>query len=585
MSRKRHFCAPGWIAAAIVLARAANAEAQADAPASVAPSVQGYGDLQIEAPLEFAPAAEPHWIPRDDSEPTLSHARGEGLSAAWVKRQFIENGLVGPQAPARPAEIAALVQRINRAYLENGYINSGLRIEADSGDGVLHLRLVSGSVDQPIVVWRDGNARGLDAQGGYVRDRLPALETHPFNAAALERQFRLLAEDPAIETVNANLRPQDVAGFAAVDLEIAPAPRFDLSLHIANDRAPSVGGERAALAASMRHGAVDGDLLEGEIGLTEGLYDAMVRYEAPFLHPRLRLLLRADVNEADVIDPALAVLDIRSDSQGGEIGFAYALVQRPLLRPGAEAERPARRVSLGARVSHKQTKTFLLGAPFSFSPGAVDGRSEVDTARLSADWIARSSSRVWAASVVASFGLDGTGTDIAGALSPDPHFRTLQAQLNFAQRLGPALELRARLSTQIADGLLYASERFALGGATTVRGYRENLLLADSGAIASFELTRRLVLSKNPAAPADIALSLFVDAGAARNERGLSPSPDQIASLGVGALWRPNRGVEARIAFAHALTDVRSAGARDVQDDGIHAEIRVRPLRWFRRSA
>ena len=51
-------------------------------------------------------------------------------------------------------------------------------------------------------------------------------------------------------------------------------------------------------------------------------------------------------------------------------------------------------------------------------------------------------------------------------------------------------ELRARLSGQWADGVLYSGERFSAGGETTVRGYRETLLLTDEGVIGSIEIAR-----------------------------------------------------------------------------------------------
>lgn len=237
-----------------------------------------------------------------------------------------------------------------------------------------------------------------------------------------------------------------------------PQPRFDLYIQAGNSRSPAVGGERAAIGGSIRNVLFGGAVLSAEYGATEGLQDAFAAYSAPIFDPRTTIDVRFEMNEADVVEPALQALGIQSESAAGEVGLTRKVVQRPLT-PDGDGWIAARAISLGARLSRRESETSLLGVPFSFAPGAVDGRTEVTALRFTGDWIERGINEVWAASAVASVGLDGTRSDAPGVPSPDQNFTSVLAQLNYARRLTDRLEVRARVAGQWASGLLYTSER------------------------------------------------------------------------------------------------------------------------------
>jgi hemolysin activation/secretion protein len=161
-------------------------------------------------------------------------------------------------------------------------------------------------------------------------------------------------------------------------------------------------------------------------------------------------------------------------------------------------------------------------------------------------------------------------------------------QINYARRLGENTEFRARVAGQIASGLLYTAERLSAGGENTVRGYRENLLLADEGAIASAEIVRRVAIGPRRAAGrfdwGALSASVFVDGAALHNRGGIQSEPQNIASAGVGASWTPSPSVNARIAYGVPFIDAPQPGKRDLQDRGVHFRVTVRPLGLFLRS-
>ncbi len=532
------------------------------------------------------------WRPADEPgvDLRLDHRPGEALDEAWVRRQFTFNRLPAEGGVSRAL---ALVQVMNRAFLAAGFVNSGVIVGPGSAPGVLDLGIVHGGLVAPpeggeplTVVWANGDPKGLDA--AFVRDRMPAARSRPLSAIDLERDFRLLAEDPAVRTVNADLRPGARPGEASLTVSIFPQDRYDLYLTGANNRSPSIGGERAAAGGFVRNVLGPGDILSGEVGITEGVEDVSATYAFPMLSPRNVVTLRGAYNDAAVVDPLLAPLDISANERVLEGGFTRKLIDRPLL-PTARTGRwsPAQTLSAGALVSWHRAESTLLGEPFSFAPGAVDGRSRYTVLRLVGDYVVRNVDQVFAVSLTASIGLRGTRSEIAGLPNPSPHFKVALAQVNYARRLSPrGLELRARLYGQMSAGVLYSGERLSAGGETTVRGYRENVVLADQGLVGSVELAHPINLSGRQGARrafdwGAFSVSAFADGAAMRNAK--APQPQHlIYSVGAALAWTPSGALSARITYGYALRDVDVAGKRDLQDRGLQARVTLYPLRMLR---
>jgi hemolysin activation/secretion protein len=563
-------------------------------PGPAAAVSEGGGYLtEIRVALE-GPAGEARpprgWRPPDEAGANLRLEPGQNLDLTWVRRQFALNGM--PGAGASVGRALALVQLINRAYLAAGFLNSGVVVRPSPSTGVLELAVIYGGLAPPAagqpaisVEWAGDKSRGLNL--AYLRNRLPSAQGRPLSGADLERDFRLLAEDPAIRTLNADLRPGSRPGEASLALGVYPQDRFDLYATVANNRSPSVGGERASLGGSMRNLLAAGDLLSGEAGRTRGLDDLAAGYAAPFLSPKTTLSIRAALNNAAVVSAPLTALDITARDRSGEIGLTRRFVDVPLLpRADAAGWTPARTLTGGVLVTRRVSRTFLQGLPFSFSPGSVGGRTQYTALRLTGDYLVRSVDQVFAVSVTATRGLEGSGSDLPGLPAPKQGFDVLLAQVNYARRLSAkGLEVRARLSGQLTDSVLYSGERFSAGGETTVRGYRENLVLADEGLVGSMELGRPFRLGRPQNGGGfdwgAFAVTGFVDAAALRNVH--PPQPERkLASLGASLAWTPSDALAAQLTYGFALTTPPSTGAKDIQDRGVTFRVTVRPLRLGR---
>lgn len=532
------------------------------------------------APTDWSPVTDEATGLRLDLKP------GERLDGAWLRRQFADNSLIG--APVPLDRLVALAQLVNLTFIHHGLINSGVRLEGalPADGGVLDVRLVFGrtaSADgAPVaVVFGPEGRRGLTP--AYVRARLPAAAAVPFNAQAVEREFRLLAQNPAIRTINADLKPGQSPGEGVLQVTVEPQQRFDLYGSVANSRSPSIGGERFSVGGSMRNLAIAGDVASAEYGRTAGRVDVSLGYEAPVLNPAITASLRGGRNEAAVVEAALRPLGIESSDWFVDGGLVYKLTDTPLTPASGGRITSARTLSLGLRATHREQKTFLLGQRFSFSPGSVDGRSEYTAVRLTADYIQRGVSQVIALSATATLGLDGTRNDIPGVRGPAPDFKVALVQASYARRLTPGgLELRARLAGQLADGTLYSGERFSAGGENSVRGYRENLLLADNGAFGSLDLAWPFNFGAPTGASGfrwgAFTASAFLDTAWVDNGRGPDPAPRSIASVGASLAWTPMEALTARVTYGAALRSAQISGNRDLQDHGVQFRITFKPL-------
>ena len=556
-------------------------------------AVTGISDLRlirvrISADANGRTAIPPkNWTPplAASQEASLVHRPGQPLDLQWVQSQFDRH----VQGGIRPSTAVALIQSINRAFVTAGFVNSGLLVsrQTNADPEVIDLQLVYGRLftseaagPAVAVQWPTG-ASGLTED--YVRDRFPSSERQPLNALELERDFRLLTEDPMIQTVSASLRPGTRPGEAALQLLIHPAQRFDLYTGAANDRSPSVGGDRVFAGGYLRSSIFSGDTLSAEVGRTKGVQDAQVAYSTPFLSPRNSLSLRAGLNNAAVIDRPLQPLDIEARDRHAELAITRRILRRPLmgaLLPGRWTS--SQTLTVGASLFYRKQRSFLLGEPFSFAPGSVNGRTEYKAARLTADYVRRNVAHVVALSITGTLGLGGTQSDIESVPNPADHFSSVLGQLNFAKRLGGALELRGRLVGQYSGGTLYSGERLSIGGANSVRGYRESLFLVERGIIGSLELARPFRLwgrrARGGVDAGAFTASIFADGAAFRN--AVAPQPDSkvISSIGASLAWTPSDAFSAIGSYGHALNDVETSQQSKLQDKGFHFRVVVHPL-------
>jgi hemolysin activation/secretion protein len=217
----------------------------------------------------------------------------------------------------------------------------------------------------------------------------------------------------------------------------------------------------------------------------------------------------------------------------------------------------------------RETKTDLLEARFSFpGSGAVRGKTTAAVLRFLADFVRRDQRQVFAARSQVSVGLDALGaTNHGDPDRPDGQFVSWLLQLQWARRFSFLnLETVFRADLQLADSALLTMEQMAVGGFSTVRGYRQNQVVADQAVVTSAEV--RIPIWRRPDLGGTLSLAPFVDYAHTwdHSDRLLDRSKN-LASVGVGLRWDMPRWISARLYWGENLTDAVTSG--DLQDRGL----------------
>lgn len=495
--------------------------------------------------------------------------------------------VVAPYAD-RPVSVEQLEDArlaLTRFYVEAGYINSGAVLPdqtiADPANATVTYRIVEGRLGD---IRLTGNARLRDR---YLLTRLRRAAGPPLNLVRLKDQLELFRQDPNIATVNAELRPGTDPGDAGLDVRVAEANPWQLGVVVSNRRPPSVGSTAVDLFASHSNLTGNGDLLSLRYDVANGplddleyadLDDFSVDYAIPVSPSDATLAVTFSRTDSVVVETPFEDLDIRSKSNS-----VAAVVRQPVYRrPVAEPGRPAVEVALFAGANVRDNETTLLGERFEFSRGANDGRTLVFAVRLGQEFSARGQDD--AASVRSTFsvglpvfGATENGRDALGDL-PDGQFVSWLGQAQYVRRLGGTafggdVQLVLRGAAQLSNSPLPSTEQFAVGGADTVRGYRENTLVRDQGVAGSVEL-RVPVIRKG----GDTVLTVvpFADAGYGKDLTGdaAARDGDALASVGAGLVFAPDPRVSAQLFYGYALV-TRSDSRRDPQDVGLHFSLSV----------
>lgn len=447
-------------------------------------------------------------------------------------------------------ELQAVRRSLTALYAAHGYITSRVLVPDQMiKDGVVRLQAVEGVLSGVEVI---GLAR---LRREYVLARLD-LKTHagPLNLAELESRLRLLKTDPLIAHVNGQLTQGERMNESVLTVEVEESRPYTVAVRIDNHRNPSVGEIQGEIYGTVRNLTGWGDASTLSLRATEGLIDGATRLSLPIaaLGPSLELGYRR--SHSEVIESPFNAIDIESEFEEILVGVRQSIVRRI-----------DRSLDVTLRLERRHAQTFLLGQPFSFSEGVQNGTSKVTALRLIGDWESRRDDEVLALRTTFSKGIDAFDATI-NEQAPDGRFFTWLGQLRYARRFGAGNELLLRADAQLSNDALLPLEKFAVGGASSVRGYRENQLVRDNGWSASAEL--RVPLLRNLPALGRLQGAAFVDLGGAWNE-DTTPEPRTIGSAGLGLRWAPTRAVNAELYGAVPFRDVDDDDG-GLQDAGLH---------------
>lgn len=533
-----------------------------------------------EEPASVA-AALPDAQPRDDwqlPDPEYRDGSPEALQsgpAVFVQRIDLQGNTVLPATEVSRVtatyenrsltseELQEARHELSELYVKNGYISSGVLVpDQEVNGGVIKMQAVEGRVGSLQV-----STTGRLAES-YVRNRVKPGLSEPVNVATVQGALRELQQDPRVKQVNAELLPGMEPGLNVLSVAVVENVNHSFSLAADNHRPASVDENRISARFFHRNLTGHGDVLTAEAGLTEGLQDYLVSYNFPITARDMRLRIYSSRTDSDIVEKPFQFLDIVSETERHGIQLS-----RPFRTRGGAV------IAASAGFEYKTSESSLLGIPFSFSPGDVNGESSAAVVPISVEWIHNTATRALAIRGTARIGVDTLDATVNES-APDTEFVSFLAQLHYIREFGwRNSRLILRAAGQGASDPLLAFEKFALGGYSTVRGYRENLFVRDNGLFASLEYQLPPFLNEFGGDRFGLRLAAFADYGVAWDKDKNLPTSDRddIFSVGLGILWNPSRFLSAQIYYGYAIEEM-NLPTESLQDRGFHFALVFTPF-------
>ncbi|MGL4884400.1 MAG: ShlB/FhaC/HecB family hemolysin secretion/activation protein, partial [Waterburya sp.] len=469
----------------------------------------------------------------------------------------------------KPISFAQLVQAANeitQLYVNNGYITSGAYVpEQNLSSGAVQIQIVEGSLAEIDVNLTKGRLKE-----NYIRDRLTSRITTPLNINQLQEALQLLQLNPLIENLDAELSAGIQPGTNSLRVSVTGADTFTVQTRLNNNRNSSIGTFERGIQLREANLFGIGDGIRFAYNNTDGSNQYQGGYSLPLNARDGTLDFDFRVANNEIVESPFDEADIDIKSSDYNLTWRQPVIQRATPEVSQE-------LALNITASKRESETTILDVPQALSPGA-NSQGEISTSVLSfgQEWLQRNRQQVIA--VRSQFNL---GLDVFNATTsedePDGEFFSWRGQLSYLRLLsspkgnpavGSTIFLRSEL--QLAADPLISTEQFSLGGATTVRGYRQDALLTDSGFSATAEL--RLPIARLPQINGTLQFSPFIDFGTGWNADGEATEFNTLVGTGFGLLLQTEEDLSARLDWGIPLINDDSEDD-NWQDNGVYFQL------------
>ena len=544
-------------------------------------------DRQRKPPIEPLPPVE-NFLESPPNQLPDSESPGTNIEFEVKQFKLQGNTVLEPEAieailkdyrdrPITFADLLELETKLTRLYTENGYINSAVIIPAQNvSKGIVTINAVEGQVAEINV---DVNGR---LKEGYIRSRLKRGAGTPLNINELQEALQLLQLNPLIENLNAELSVGLSRDRWMLDVDVNQGKAFDPVLFANNYRTPSVGSFQRGI--ELNHNNVLGyaDSASFIYKNTDGSNDFDGSYRIPVNSMDGTVGLRYRYVDSEIIEEDFENLNIESETSE----FELTLRQPLLIKANAES---TQEFALGLEFSRLSNSTTIDPEggegrqPFDLSSN-IDTRDfdDVGDTRISAvrffqDWTKRTRRDVIAARSQLSAGLDIFDATVNES-EADLNFVSWRGQVQWLRQIVSSsdINLLLRSDIQLSSSDLVPLEQFSLGGAESVRGYRQDALLSDGGIFASAEV--RIPFYRWNSIQSNISVIPFFDVGTSwSNSDNPNQEEDTVASFGVGLQLNLDDSLRARIDYGIPLVDVKD-NDNTLQEKGLYLSLEYFPF-------
>jgi len=402
----------------------------------------------------------------------------------------------------------------------------------------------------------------------YIRSRLNLAVSDVIDPALLEEALRLLETDPIFRKVRGKLEPGSTSGSVVLKVEVEEANQIGGSVSLDNYSPPALGSERLGVGLQIRNFSGNGDILSASyfttIGGGSNIYD--FNYSIPVSPLQGTVSIRYAPSNFRIIQEPLKVFNFQ-----GNAGLLEVSYRQPLVRNLHEE------FALSLTYSYQTGQTFIdnFAFPFSIGPDS-EGRATTSVFRFGQDYLSRDVSGAW--SLKSSFNL---GTGLFGGTFitvPNAGFFSWNGQVQRIQSVGADAFLIGSLDAQLSANPLLSSQQFVVGGANSVRGFRQNVRAGDNGIRASVEGRFTVLRNESADRRAIIQLAPFVDVGAIwNNGQNPNPLPSQnfLAGGGLGIIIEPVQNLLLRVDATIPFVNLADRG-NNLQESSVFFNIGYR---------
>ncbi|MDJ0631756.1 MAG: ShlB/FhaC/HecB family hemolysin secretion/activation protein [Xenococcaceae cyanobacterium MO_188.B29] len=468
----------------------------------------------------------------------------------------------------RPITFTELLQVetvLTKLYTDNGYINSGAVIPLQKiQEGIVKVNIIEGSLED-IEVTVNGRLNE-----DYVRSRLEKATGTPFNIRKLQEALQLLQLDPLVENLTAELAVGVSRDRWMLDVEVNQANAFAPVVFANNSRTPSVGSFQRGVELNHNNLLGFGDRFSTIYKNTDGSNDIEAGYTFPFNASNGTVGFKYRYVDSDIVEEPFDAADIESETDQ----YQFVLRQPILLSAN---EQSTQEVALGLEFSRQSNRITIQDQPGIFPDSGADenGETRVSVFRFFQDWTRRTRENVLAARSQFSVGVDLFDATI-NENDPDSSFFAWRGQVQWLQRLDSEsdINLLLRSDIQLSTSELVPLEQFSIGGISSVRGYRQDVLLGDRGVFASAEV--RIPLYRWSNNQNAFSLIPFVDFGTVWGDSG-QLDKDTLVSVGAGIQLALSDRLRARLDYGIPLVEIDST-ERTAQENGVYFSIEYFPF-------
>jgi len=525
--------------------------------------------------LEVEPATQPNSNPssRDEEGFRVSGYKFEGNLTVFTQEELQEQLKPFTGDNITFEQLLEATAFITRLYLEEGYQTSGAYFptqepgKCQEEECDVTIKIVEGGLEEIHVI-------GTKRLENYIRDRLE--QDNALDVDRLKNALQLLRRDPLIENISAELSPSSSAGFNILTVEVKEAPAFNGKLILDNNRNPSVGSFRRQAQFTHSNALGLGDVARLAYANTDGSNEVQLNYTVPVNSDNSTLSATYRYARSNIIEEPFDVLDIEVVSHDFDLSF-----RQPIIRQ--TTNKVIRDMFVGVSANRRVSDGSLLGVEFPLSLGAdAQGRTRITALRFFQEYNQRTRHQSLAARSEFSLGIDAfDATNNENA--PDGQFFVWRgkffwlSQLNQSDRgLFPGSSLLFRSDIQLTPDSLVSLEQFSYGGQNTVRGYRQDILLTDNGAVFSAEW--RIPVFQTKDTRSKLQVGPFVDVGVGWNNASRSnPSPNALVGTGLGLQWEQkifdDHDLNIRLDWGIPLVNIDSFEDDSWQENGVYLSL------------